>query len=220
MGGSVTMSEKTHRTTANGTEDAPRTGILDVLLAELEADDGTNGEALRRALAVEDTETTERIAEIENEIELLRADLDERAAAEAKLRAMVENNLEPRLDSVDRRLQELENRLRDLESETRGLRSELTAVRDSVSDAQGEGADGAVVVDSQSNAADIDALADDFDELEQTVATAFNEITSDLERDLETLQANLQDDIGALERRLSVLEQQTRNDAIAETDWE
>ncbi|MFC6767267.1 hypothetical protein [Natrinema soli] len=189
------------------------TGLLDVLLAELEADDGPNAATLRRALDLERTASADRVADIEDDLETLRADVDDRAAVDAELRAAIENDLEPRLDSLARRLQGFDDRLTALESETRGLRSELAAVRDSLTDAHAD-----TGTDTDIDAAQLDALADDLEILERTVATAFDAVTSDLETDLEQLQIALRDDIDALERRLETLEEETEADAKLETD--
>lgn len=178
------MTEETYRTQVDRAEGQSRIGVIDVLIAELEADDGPNGAALRRALDLEQTATPERIAEIENDLEARLETVDRRLQD---------------LETVDRRLQDLETRLASLESETRGLRSELTAVRDSLADVH----DGDADYDGE---ADIDALADDLAALERTVATAFDAVTDDLESDLERMRVSLTDDISALERRLSALE--------------
>lgn len=203
------MTEETHRTQVNETRGGSNTGLVDVLVAELEGDDGASGESLRRALELEHASTSDDIARIENDLGALRADVDERKAAEAELRARIDNNLEPRLDTVDRRLRELEERTRDLESDTRGLRSELTAVTDSFETADRDR-------NSPGDDADLDALADDLDDLERTVATAFDTVTSDLETDLERLRSSLQDDIDALERRLAALEEMAGIDPEAD----
>ena len=59
------------------------TGLLDVLLAELEADDGPNAATLRRALDLERTASSDRVVDIEDDLETLRADVDDRAAVNA-----------------------------------------------------------------------------------------------------------------------------------------
>ncbi|SEQ56511.1 hypothetical protein [Natrinema salaciae] len=210
------MTKETHRTQADETNGGSSTGILDVLLAELAGDDGTGKKSLRRALEVEQTATTADLARIEEALGTLQADIDERKAAEAELRARIENNLEPRLDTVDRRLRELEERMRTLESETRGLRSELAGVSDSLGEPRSADADNLDDLDDLAD--DLDDLADDLDDLERTVATAFDTVTSDLESDLGRIQATLREDIDALERRLSTLEEAAGIGPGAETD--
>jgi len=186
---------------------------LDVLLAELEADDGPNAATLRRALDLERTASSDRVVDIEDDLETLRADVDDRAAVNAELWTAIENDLEPRLDSPRVGCRGFDDRLTALESETRGLRSELTAVRDSVTDAYAD-----TGTETDTDAAQLDALADDLETLEQTVATAFDAVTSELETDLERLQIDLRDDIASLERRLETLEEETEVDAKLETD--
>ncbi|QLK25769.1 hypothetical protein HYG81_17080 [Natrinema zhouii] len=185
------------------------TDLLEVLLTELEADDGTNSASLRRALDLERTADADRIVEIEDDLETLRTDVDDRAAVDAELQAAIENDLEPRLDSLTRRLQGVDDQLTALESETREFRSELAAVRESL-----------VEVDTGTDADDahLDALADDLETFERTVTTAFDAVTSDLETDLEQLQSTLRDDIASLERRLAALEEATATDVKSELE--
>ncbi|WP_408958993.1 hypothetical protein [Natrinema sp. 74] len=205
------MTEDERQTELDTGGERHRVDILDALLAELEADDGTRTAAFRRHLGTESTATAERLAAVEDELASLRAEVDDLASADARRRAAIENELQPRLDDLERRLREIDDKVTNVRAETGGLRTEVTGVRDSLEAAsKSEPASG--------DDPDIEALADDLADLERTVVDAFRTVTSDVEGDLESLQATFREDIAALERRLDALEAAARADGNADTD--
>ncbi|WP_254522868.1 hypothetical protein [Natrinema caseinilyticum] len=196
------MTGDNHNTQLDSRSKEQATGILDVLLAELEADDGERTAALRWTLDVEENGSEQKLETLQNEVMSLRAEVNQLSAAETERESKIENQIKPRLLSLDRRLGELDEELTSVRAEMRGLKSEFTDVRDSLED-----------VEADADSADVDAVAAELDELEQTVGNAFKKITSNLENDLESMQANYEADLDAMRRRLRALEVETRNNA-------
>ncbi|WP_254763630.1 hypothetical protein [Natrinema marinum] len=192
-----------------------RGDILDALVAELEADDGTQTATLRQTLDLEPepTPTAERLEAVEDELASLRAAVDDLAAADTERRTAIENDVLPRLDALERQLRELDDQVTNVRAEAGGLRTEVTGVRDSLEAASGPGSE----PDSETDP-DIEAVADDLTDLQRTVAEAFRSVTSEVEGDLESLQATFQADIESLEQRLAALETAVGVDADAGSD--
>lgn len=205
------MTEDTH-TTDGEAAGSSQHSILEAILAELEADDGTNAAALRRALDCGET-TADRHESVRAEVESLRADIDDLEDTTAELRTVIENEYEPHLETHRRRIRNLEDKLVDVEAEMQTIRTDVTAARNAA-EAISTGTDGG----EGEGEGDVDVadLADDLADLERRVATAFDEVTSALERDLETLEENLWDDLEAFERRLDALEAAVDVDEDAE----
>ncbi len=88
-------------------------------------------------------------------------------------------------------------------------------MRDSLEAASGSGSGSTLDGDADP---DIEALADDLTELQRTVAEAFRAVTSEVESDLESLQATFRADIESLERRLDALETAVGVDTDADPD--
>ncbi|QLG50721.1 hypothetical protein [Natrinema halophilum] len=186
------------------------TGILDVLLAELEADDGERAAALRWTLDVEENGTEEKLETLQNELMSLRSEVNQLSAAGSERQSVIENQIKPRFLTLERRLSELDDELTSVRAEMRGLRSEFTDIRNSLENIEANGG----------SSADVDAVAAELNELEQTVADAFQSVTSNLENDLESLQATYEADIDALRRRLRALEVESRTGKSSQTGAE
>ncbi|WP_254528968.1 hypothetical protein [Natrinema gelatinilyticum] len=197
------MTGDTHNTQLNSRSKERATGILDVLLAELEADDGERTAALRWTLDIEENGSEKQLETLQDEVMSLRAEVNQLSAAESERESIIEDQIKPRLLSLDRRLGELDDELTSARAEMRGLRSEFTDVRNSLEEAD--------------DSADVDAVAAELNELEQTVSNAFKKITSNLENDLKSVQANYEADLDAMRRRLRSLEVETRNNAAEQT---